>query len=117
MEKGIRVGKVLLFEAVLTVIILCVFALLLQKLQPSESVMLMGIRLVYVLVNLIGGMLIGKIMSRKKFLWGILTGMTYFILISLISFAIHQGFYTDIHQAGIICLLCMAGGTAGGMLA
>lgn len=117
MEKAIRVGKVMILEAVLSVILLCAFALVLQKMQPAESVVTMGIKLLYVLVNFIGGMLIGKIMSQRKFLWGVVTGLGYFVIISLLSFVMHQGFYADIHNALTICLLCMAGGTVGGMLA
>ena len=117
MEKAIRVGKVMILEAVLTVVFLCVFALILQKLRPAESVVTMGIKLLYVLVNFIGGMMIGKIMSQRKFLWGVVTGLGYFVIISLLSFVMHQGFYVDIHNALTICLLCMVGGTVGGMLA
>lgn len=117
MEKTIRIGKVMLLEIVLTAVLLCILALLLQRLRPAESTVLIGIKLLYVIVNFIGGMLIGKIMSRRKFLWGVLTGLTYFVLLSLVSFLVNRGFYVDIHQAFSACLLCMAGGTAGGMLA
>ncbi|MBO5279035.1 MAG: TIGR04086 family membrane protein [Lachnospiraceae bacterium] len=116
MERVVRVGKVLVLETVISLVLLCLFALVLQKLQPSERVITTGIKLLYVIVNLIGGLLIGKIMSQKKFLWGVITGFLYFIVISLISFIVHQGFYTDLDNAVTICLLCLAGGMAGGML-
>lgn len=117
MEKGFKLGKVMILEAVFTMVFLCVFALILQKIRPSETTAAMGIRLLYVLVNLAGGIWIGKIMVQKKFLWGAAAGFIYFVVLSLISFLLHQSFYTDIHQAGMVCLLCMAGGMAGGMLA
>lgn len=116
MEKAIRVGKVLILEAVISLVFLCIFALILQKLQPSESGIRMGVKLLYVLVNLIGGFLIGRIMRQKKFLWGAATGLIYFAVISLISFLMHKGFYVDMQNAVTICLLCVAGGMAGGMI-
>lgn len=116
MERAVRIGKVLVLEAVISIALLCLFALVLQKLQPAESVVTTGIKLLYVIVNLIGGLLIGKIMSQKKFLWGAVMGLLYFAAISLISFAVHRGFYVNLENALTICLLCMAGGMAGGML-
>lgn len=116
MERAVRVSKVLILEAVISLVLLCVFALVLQKLQPAESTIAMGIKLLYVIVNLIGGLLIGKIMLQKKFLWGALTGVIYFVIISLLSFVVHGGFYVDLENALTICLLCVAGGMTGGML-
>lgn len=116
MEKISKIGKVLLLQAVITMVTLCLFALLILKVQPSESSIRIGIRILYPVVNFLGGLLIGKMIRQKKFLWGVMTGLIYFVVISLVSFAVHGGFYSDIQHAVTICLLCMAGGMAGGMV-
>lgn len=115
-DKAIKIAKVLVMEAIISVAALCLFALILMRFQPSESGIRMGVRILYIIVNLIGGFLIGKIMKQKKFLWGVITGLIYFVIISIISCLVTQSFYSDIQNAITICLLCVAGGMAGGML-
>lgn len=116
MEKAIRIAKVLAAEAVLSIIFLCLFALILQKLQPSESGIRMGVKILYVAVNLIGGLMAGKIMQQRRFLWGAVMGVSYFVLLSLVSFIVHGGFYVDIRHTAVVLMLCVAGGMAGGMI-
>ena len=84
-DKAIKIAKVLVMEALISVAALCLFALILMRFQPSESGIRMGVRILYIIVNLIGGFLIGKIMKQKKFLWGVITGLIYFVIISIIS--------------------------------
>lgn len=116
MERAVRVSKVLVLEAVISLVLLCIFALVLQKLQPAENTIVIGIKLLYVIVNLAGGLLIGKFMPQKKFLWGAFIGVLYFVIISLLSFVVHGSFYEDLENAVTAFLLCVAGGMAGGML-
>ena len=47
-------------------ILLLILALLLYKLEPSESVIKVGIVVIYVAAGLFGGILLGKIMKEKK---------------------------------------------------
>ena len=82
-DKAIKIAKVLVMEALISVAALCLFALILMRFQPSESGIRMGVRILYIIVNLIGGFLIGKIMKQKKFLWGVITGLIYFVIISI----------------------------------
>lgn len=116
MDKAVKIAKVMLMEAVVSLVMLCLFALVIMKMQPSEGTVRTGVKAVYIIVNLLGGFLAGKMMHQRKFLWGVLTGVIYFAVLSVISFLVHQGFYADIQNAVVIGLLCVGGGMAGGML-
>lgn len=115
-NKVMRIGKVVLLEYVLTALLLLLVTVLLYRMRLSEKMTLLCVRMIYVVVNLIGGLLIGKAAGNKKFLWGAITGISYFAVISCVSFLIHKGFYMETGTAGIALLLCLAGGLIGGML-
>ncbi len=66
MEKAVRIAKVMAVEAAVSLIVLCLFALVLMELQPSESTARTGVKVLYVIVNLFGGFLAGKMMHQKK---------------------------------------------------
>lgn len=116
MEKGIRIAKVLVMEYLLTTLALLLLAALLLKFGLSNAGIRIGIILIYTGINFLGGLLIGKIMKQKKFLWGFLVGLSYFFVVSVISWIFNRGFYTDFNQAMTVFALCTAGGMAGGML-
>lgn len=112
----IRIGKVVLLEYVLTALLLLLLTVVLYRVGLSEKTTLFCVRLIYVVVNLIGGLFIGKAAGSRKFLWGAITGISYFAIISGVSFLVHKGFYTETQTAVIAFLLCLAGGLVGGML-
>lgn len=114
--RVMRVCKVVLLEYALTAVLLLLVTVLLYRMGLSEKTTLLLVRLIYVAVNLLGGFLIGKAAGNKKFLWGAAAGISYFAVISCVSFLIHKGFYTESSTALITFLLCLAGGLLGGML-
>ena len=58
--------KLLLFMYIITGILLVILAGMLCKLQLSESVVAVGIVLIYVISGFLGGFLGGKIMQNQK---------------------------------------------------
>ncbi len=116
MEKGIRICKVLALEYAVTAVLLLVLAFLLLKLKLSYAVINAGVVVIYLASNFVGGFLIGKITGRQKFLWGFLVGLIYAVIVSLLSFLIHKGFYLDVQHAVRMIGLSVAGGMLGGML-
>jgi len=115
-NKVLGIGKVVLLEYVLTAFFLLLVTVLLYRVGLSEKMTLFCVRAIYVLVNLIGGLFIGKVAGSRKFIWGALTGISYFAVIFCVSFLIHKGFYLENGTAIIAFLLCLAGGIVGGML-
>lgn len=123
MEKGkacqdaaVRLIKSLLAAYIVTGLLLLLLALLLYKLQLSESVVNIGIIAIYVAACFLGGFLEGKMMKTRKFLWGGAFGLLYFTVLAVISLAVGQGFSGSSSHFVTTLILCMAGGTLGGMV-
>ena len=123
MEKGkacqdavIRMIKALLASYIVTGAFLLVLALLLYKLQLSESIVNIGIIAIYVISCFLGGFLEGKMMKTRKFLWGGAFGLLYFVVLAVISLAAGQVFSGSSSHFVTTLILCMAGGTLGGMV-
>ena len=123
MEKGkacqdaaVRLIKSLLAAYIVTGLLLLLLALLLYKLQLSESVVNIGIIAIYVAACFLGGFLEGKMMKTRKFLWGGAFGLLYFAVLAIISLAVGQGFSGSSSPFVTTLILCMAGGTLGGMV-
>lgn len=123
MEKGkacqdaaVRLIKSLLAAYIVTGLLLLLLALLLYKLQLSESVVNIGIIAIYVAACFLGGFLEGKMMKTRKFLWGGAFGLLYFTVLAIISLAVGQGFSGSSSHFVTTLILCMAGGTLGGMV-
>ncbi len=123
MEKGkacqdaaVRLIKSLLAAYIVTGLLLLLLALMLYKLQLSESVVNIGIIAIYVAACFLGGFLEGKMMKTRKFLWGGAFGLLYFAVLAIISLAVGQGFSGSSSHFVTTLILCMAGGTLGGMV-
>lgn len=123
MEKGkayqdtaVRMIKSLLAAYIITGVLLLALALLLYKLRLSESAVNVGIIAVYVISCFLGGFLEGKMMKTRRFLWGSLLGLLYFAILAAISLAVSQSFSGSSSHFITALILCMAGGTLGGMV-
>lgn len=100
---------------VVTALLLLLMALLLFKLELNESKVSLGMTAVYVLSCFFGGLAAGKGGKKKKFLWGLLTGAVYFLVLFLLSWnlgAERDGFLSLILTGA----LCLGGGMLGGMI-
>ena len=76
-----------------------------------------GIIVIYVLSTFVGGFILGKLKRVKKFLWGLIMGVLYFVLLFLISFVVYRSFDGNGTNVMTTLLLCAGGGMLGGMLA
>ena len=108
--------KNMLISYLLTAGLLLLLSLLLYRFGLSENIVTIGITGIYVLATFLSGFLAGKREQTKRFLWGLLMGLLYFLLLSAVSlivdsstFSLGRGFITTL-------ILCCAGGMLGGML-
>ena len=108
--------KALLFSFIMTGILLLILTLLLYKAGLSEENINAGIILTYVISTFSGGFVIGKLIGVKKFLWGLLLGVLYFVLLMLISLGIYHSLQSDVVNLVTTFLLCAGGGMLGGMI-
>lgn len=107
--------KALTAAYVITAVILLLIAFLLYQFDLGEQQVRFGIMAAYVLSTFTGGFLAGKVMEIRRFLWGFGIGVLYFGLLAALSFVVYHSV-----QAGgnviLAFLLCVAGGTLGGMV-
>ena len=93
-----------------------VLSFLLYKVGLGEKAVSIAIIVIYVAATFFAGFLAGKKMQNRKFIWGLLEGVAYFVILAVISFAV--GERTDAIQNSFFTtlLLCAGGGMLGGML-
>lgn len=108
--------KSLLCSYVVTGIFLILLAFLLYKMDLQESVVGMGIAVVYILSCFLGGFVLGKSTGSKKYLWGLLLGICYFTLLVGVSWVSEKQMNMSVSHALTTLGMCLAGGTLGGML-
>ena len=68
----LKVLSTLLIMYILTGVALFVLAFLLYKMELTENIVTIGITAIYVVSGLLGGIIIGKRMKTRRFLWGII---------------------------------------------
>lgn len=101
---------------IITGILLLFAALLICKLEPEQSLVSAGVLVIYVLSCFLGGLLAGKGAGSRKFLWGLVTGSLYFLLLLAASW-FGGGIDSGAGEIITTVLLCLGGGMLGGMLA
>lgn len=108
--------KSLLFSYAVTGVFLLLLAFLLFQFDLGEKPVAAGILVVYVLSCLLGGFMAGKIMRKDRYLWGMLTGLFYYLLLITVSFVVKGKWDMSLIHAVTTFFLCLGGGTLGGML-
>ena len=115
-QAAIQMVKARLCAYVMTGVILLVLTLLLYKMGLSEENVNAGIILTYVISTFSGGFVIGKLMGKRKFLWGLLAGVAYFVLLLLISLGVYHSLQGAMMNLLTTFFLCAGGGMLGGMV-
>lgn len=115
-KAAFNILKALLCAYVITGILLLVMTFLLYRMNLSEQNINAGIILTYVVATFAGGFIMGKLSGSRKFLWGLLTGTVYFVLLMLISFGVYHSLQADMANMVTTFLLCAGGGMLGGMV-
>ena len=119
MQKNIKVIwwiKSLLASYIVTVILLLVLTFFMYKFELNEKIVSAAIVGIYVVSTLIGGMIIGKLTKSKRYLWGMVLGIIYFVLLLLITLGVYRTLNGDSVSIVTSLILCAGGGMAGGMI-
>ena len=115
-SKLIPLLRTLCITYLLSGLLLVIFSFIMYKCKLQESQMKIAIYTIYTLSCFIGGFLSGKIAKKKRFLFGLLFGGVYFILLLLLSLAINQEIVQGINHLLSILAFCGIGGMVGGMI-
>ena len=112
----LKVLSTLLIMYILTGVALFVLAFLLYKMELTENIVTIGITAIYVVSGLLGGIIIGKRMKTRRFLWGIIMGAAYFLVLLIGSALLNRGLTSDMLHNGLTLVMCMGAGMIGGMV-
>lgn len=91
-------------------------AFVLFRFEPGEGTAAAGITFIYVASCLTGGFAAGKIMRKDRYLWGIITGLSYYVLLLIVSFMAQGKWDMTFAHAVTTFFMCLGGGALGGML-
>ena len=119
MQKNIKVIwwiKSLLASYIVTGILLLVLTFFMYKFELNEKIVSAAIVGIYVVSTLIGGMIIGKLTKSKRYLWGMVLGIIYFVLLLLITLGVYRTLNGDSVSIVTSLILCAGGGMSGGMI-
>jgi putative membrane protein (TIGR04086 family) len=114
--KIMVLAVMLVFAYALTGVLLMGLSFLLYRFRLEESIVNIAVIVIYVFVNFIAGFLTGKKLKVRKFLWGFLIGMAYFVILAIVSGIVRQQETVMGSHMLTTFLLCAGGGMLGGML-
>ena len=114
-ERFVYILKGLLFAYILTALLILLMALTLYLVGMSEKMVHILIIAVYVVATFFAGFLLGKKMQSRKFLWGLLVGSAYFLVLVVVSLGVNGTAGGLSGSLPTTLILCTAGGMLGGM--
>lgn len=106
----------LIFSYVLSGILILALSFALYKLKMKEAQINVAVYVVYILACMAGGLMAGKVMRLKRFFWGLLSGLLYFVVLLAVSWILKQGLPLDTSRMLTVMGCCALGGTIGGMI-
>ncbi len=105
----------LFISYVLSALFLGILAFALYKLRLGESLVNLLIFAVYFAACFAGGFFTGRRVRNRRFFWGLLSGMFYFLVLFAASFAMNPKAAIDAGRSLMVLGVCAVGGTLGGM--
>ncbi len=108
--------KCLLLSYLLTTGFLLLLALLLYRFGLSEKIVSVCIIAIYIIVTFFAGFLTGKREGNRKFLWGLMMGSLYFLILIVVSLIVNHGLTGISGNFFTVLVLCAGSGMLGGMV-
>ena len=116
-KKLLDVLKALLVSYIVTGLLLLLITFLVYQFKLEEHFVNMAIMATYLFSTYIGGFSVGKLVKRRRFIWGTFVGILYIGLLYGISFAVYgKAGVEEIYEL-LPIVLCVGGGMFGGMMA
>lgn len=106
----------LLAGYLITLVGIMILALILLLFQATEDMVNIGIIMIYILSSAGAGIFAGKQFKNRKFIWGMVTGILYFLFLVLATVFSKHSFTSHGQELITTFLLCLGGGTLGGMI-
>ena len=111
MENGIvkPMLRSLLISYVLSGLLLGALAFALYKLRLKEGQVNLMVYLVYLAACLAGGAAAGKRLRQRRFFWGLLSGLFYFLILFAVSWAMNPWSALDTERSVTVMAVCAPG--------
>lgn len=97
-------------------LLLFILTFVLYRLKLKESQITPAVYALYIISCLVGGLLCGKALRSRRFFWGLLTGVLYFLALFCASILLRHGQVPEPSRMIPVLACCAAGGTVGGIL-
>lgn len=114
--KLIVLLKGLLISYIITAFMLLLLAFLMLKLDLPSIVFSGGINFAYSISAFTGGFFTGKRIEQKKFIWGLIMGIFYFVILLLISLMMNRVSPMPFGSLSTVFIICGLSGMLGGMI-
>lgn len=108
--------KCLLISYLLTTGLLLLLALMLYRFGLSEKIVSICIIAIYIIVTFLAGFLAGKREGSRKFLWGLMMGGLYFLILIVVSLIVNHGMDGVSGNLLTVLMLCCGSSMLGGMV-
>lgn len=112
----LHIIKALLWAYILTGGLLLLLALFVLRFGLSEKAVSLVIIGIYIGVTFFAGFFMGKKLKTKKFMWGLLVGSLYFLILIILSLAVNHSFKDVATNFFSVLVMCAGSGMLGGML-
>lgn len=101
---------------IVSAIMLLITSTLMLNVGISASIVSILVIITYIVSNFLSGFIMGKGMQEKKFIWGVVSGAIYFIILFVLSVLIMGT--KDFHLVSTIrtMAICVLSGMVGGMI-
>jgi putative membrane protein (TIGR04086 family) len=106
----------LLISYVISGLLLLALSFALYRLKLKEAQINQAVFAVYGIACLASGFVCGKITGKRRFFWGLFSGLLYFAVLFLLSWAVSRGASPASGRTAAVMLLCAAAGAIGGIL-
>lgn len=114
--RVIYVLEGLVISYIVTALLLLLISFLMLKLDLSSAVISGSINFSYIVSAFIGGFFIGKKTEQKKFIWGLLVGVFYFVILMLVSLLMNRVSPLPLGRLFTVFVITSMSGMLGGMI-
>ncbi|NLJ97145.1 MAG: TIGR04086 family membrane protein [Clostridiales bacterium] len=106
----------LLLSYIVTAILLLLISFLLLKFDLPGAVISGLINVTYILSAFAGGFFIGKKTEQRKFIWGLILGVFYFVILMLVSIMMNSVGTIHLGSLFTVFIITSLSGMLGGMI-
>ena len=108
--------KAVLLSFIVSAILLLITSALMLGSNMSASFVGIFVIAIYIIANFLSGLIMGKGMEQRKFLWGIVSGLMYFVVIFVLSIFVMSTKDFSLMATIRTLLICTISGMVGGMV-